>query len=294
MTEAETKTEAWTIKRLLDWTTEFFQKYESESPRLEAEILLAEALECERIQLYTRFNEVPTEPALGNYRAWVKRRAAGEPVAYLVGHREFYSLRFRVDSHVLIPRPETEHAVVETIECAKQFEGPVRICDVGTGSGCIAITLTKHIDGCNVTATDLSPEALKVALENAEIHQVAERIAFCESDLFESVPEGQFEIIVSNPPYIGTDEVDTVAEDVQRFEPESALYAGSDGLEVIRRLVAASPARLVSGGYLIFEASPIIMDRCVEIVNGTVDLDYVKTVKDLAGHARILLAKRNS
>ena len=171
----QTEAEAWTIKRLLEWTAEYFERNDSGSPRLEAEVLLAEALGCERIQLYTRFDEIPAEPGLGNFRAWVKRRAAGEPVAYLVGHKEFYSLKFKVDNNVLIPRPETEHVVVEAIECAKAFSTqPVEIADVGTGSGCIAVAVAKHISNSKVTAIDVSPEALTVARENIENHEVSE------------------------------------------------------------------------------------------------------------------------
>ena len=143
---ASTGSDAWTIKRLLDWTSEYFTKHDSDSPRLEAEILLAEALGCERIELYTRFDEVPDGQPVATFRSWVKRHAEGEPAAYLVGHREFYSLRFQVNEHVLIPRPETEHVVVAAIEAAKKLdEGSPRIVDIGTGSGCIIIALAKHI-----------------------------------------------------------------------------------------------------------------------------------------------------
>ena len=142
---SQTTQDPWTIKRLLDWTVEHFDQANSTSSRLDAEVLLAEALDCPRISLYTRFDEVPDEQPMTKYREWVKRRAAGEPVAYLVGHKEFYSLKFFVDNNVLIPRPETEHVVVAALEAAKTIDAnPLRIIDVGTGSGCVAITLTKH------------------------------------------------------------------------------------------------------------------------------------------------------
>lgn len=287
------QTETWTIKRLLEWTAEYFEKNNSDSPRLEAEVLLSAALGCERIQLYTRFDEVPAEPGLGNFRAWVKRRAVGEPVAYLVGHKEFYSLKIKVDSNVLIPRPESEHVVVEAIECAKLLgKQPLTIADVGTGSGCIAVAVAKHIDGCKVTAIDVSPEALTVARENIEAHELSERIGIVESNLFSDVPETQFDLIVSNPPYIGEDEVDTVDENVCNYEPAIALFSGSDGTDLITRLLAESSERLVDGGYLIFETSPIVMDRCLELLAAQAGLEHHKTVRDLAGHQRVVVAKK--
>ncbi len=291
-TQSEAQTEAWTIKRLLDWTTEYFGRCDSDSPRLEAEVLLAEALGCERIQLYTQFNEVPQEPALGNYRAWVKRRAAGEPVAYLVGHREFYSLKFVVSEHVLIPRPETEHVVVEAIECSKHFQAPIRIADVGTGSGCIAVALAKHLPNSRITAFEISPEALNLALQNAKLHGVSNQIEFCESDLFASFPEGQFEIIASNPPYVGTREVETLDANVRKFEPEIALFSGPKGTELIERLLAESVERLVVGGYLVFETSPIVMESCLALVAHQSRLEHQKTVRDLAGHQRVVVCKK--
>ena len=143
MTEQET----WTIKRLLEWTSEFFRSKDLDSPRLCAEVLLAEALKCQRIELYTRFDQVPEEGLLAVYRDWVKRHAKGEPVAYLVGSKEFYSLKFDVNANVLIPRPETEHLVLAAIEAAKELnKDRINIFDVGTGSGCVAITLAKQIE----------------------------------------------------------------------------------------------------------------------------------------------------
>lgn len=287
------QTETWTIKRLLEWTADYFGRNESDSPRLEAEVLLAEALGCERIQLYTRFDEIPSEPGLGNFRAWVKRRAAGEPVAYLVGHKEFYSLKFKVDNNVLIPRPETEHVVVEAIECAKLLsKRPISIADVGTGSGCIAVAIAKHIQECNVTAIDVSPEALTVARENIEAYQLSERVAIVESNLFLDVPPRQFDLIVSNPPYIGKSEVDTVDESVRNYEPAIALFSGNEGTELITRLLAESTERLVDGGFLIFETSPIVMERCLELLASQSGLEHHKTVRDLAGHQRVVVAKK--
>lgn len=293
MTESTQST--WTIKRLLEWTTEYFQKVEADSPRLEAEVLLAEALDCARIMLYTRFDEVPDEVAVARFRAWVKRRAAGEPVAYLVGHREFYSLKFQVNEDVLIPRPETEHVVIEALEAAKASDAsPIRVIDVGTGSGCIAVALAKHLDDCLIAATDVSGPALEVAHTNAVKHGVDGKIRFFDGDLFEALPPGSkpVHLIVSNPPYIGTEEQGTVDDSVADYEPKLALYSGPKGVDLIQRLVTESVDRLLPGGYLIFEASPINMDQCRQIVDSVSGLELIKVANDLAGLERVLVARR--
>lgn len=288
-----TAEQQWTIKRLLDWTTEFFQKTEGVSPRLEAEMLLAEALECARIDLYTQFDQVPTQERLDRFRAWVKRRSAGEPVAYIVGHKEFYSLRFEVDSNVLIPRPETEHVVVAVLEAAKRIvDRPLRIIDLGTGSGCIAVTLANYLDNCKIAAIDISPEAIAVAKRNAEHHGQLDKIRFFQGNLFDALPvgSGQVHIVASNPPYIGSDESGTVDRQVSQFEPHVALYAGPDGTQIIQQLVDQSPQILLPGGFLIFETSPIIMDRCLDLIEKS-QFQLTEVVKDIAGHRRVVVAQ---
>ena len=255
---SETTHQQWTIKRLLEWTEGYFAKVDAGSPRLEAEILLAEALDCARIELYTRFDDIPAADPISKFRSWVKRRAAGEPVAYIVGYREFYSLRFAVNSSVLIPRPETEHLVVAALEAAKSFnDRPIRVIDVGTGSGCIAIALAKHLDQCKVAAIDISSGALAVAQANVAAHEVSDRVRLLEGDLFDALPNGSgpVHLIVSNPPYIGRQEIDTVDSQVKEYEPEIALFAGEYGIDETARLIAESPERLLEGGYLIFETS---------------------------------------
>ena len=285
--------EPWTIKRLLDWTAEHFEKRDTDNPRLRAEVLLAEALDCPRIELYTQFATVPSGDSLKNFRSWVKRHAAGEPVAYLVGSKEFYSLKFSVDTNVLIPRPETEHVIIEAIEAVKSLGLSVpRIADVGTGSGCIAVTLATQLPASQICAIDLSRAALDVAQRNANDHNVGANIQIIESDLFAEVPDQQFDLVVSNPPYIGTAEQNTVADSVRDFEPHVALFAGQEGMDVIRRLVASSVERLSENGYLIVEISPFILERCQALIRETSGLEWVKLVNDYSGHARVLVARR--
>jgi release factor glutamine methyltransferase len=290
----------WTIKRLLDWTVEHFKNANSPGSRLDAEVLLSEALECPRINLYTRFDEIPAEPSMAKFREWVKRRAAGKPVAYLVGYKEFYSLKFAVSPDVLIPRPETEHVVMAALEAAKTISNrPLRLIDVGTGSGCVAITLAKQlaetakINEVAIAATDISQDALVVASANMETHEVSDRVRFFNGDLLDALPTGSkpVNMIVSNPPYIGRGEINTVDDSVKDHEPHVALFGGQDGTEIIERLVRQSIPMLLPGGFLIFETSPINIDRCVEIVSAHTEFESVTVEKDFSGLKRVVVAK---
>lgn len=290
-----TAPDAWTIGRLLQWTTGYLGDHQSDSPRLDAELLLAQALECQRIELYTAFESVPSEGQRDAFRALVKRRAAGTPVAYLLGHREFYSLDFQVTPDVLIPRPETEFLVIATLDKLRERgdSSPANIVDVGTGSGVVAISLAKHSPETRFTAIDLSPQAIEVAQSNAAAHDVAERISFLEGDLLTGLEESpQFDFVVSNPPYISTSEMKELPREVADFEPHLALEAGPEGTDVIQRLIPQAAARLRPGGYLFIEISPMIDSRVRELLDGEANLEALPTVKDLAGHARIAGARR--
>lgn len=290
------QTEAWTIGRLLQWTTGYLKERGADSPRLDAEVLLAEALGCQRIELYTSFDELPAEPARTAFRELVRRRAEGTPVAYLVGRREFYSLPFRVTPDVLIPRPETEFLVIRLLDLA-QRQSPSgahwSIADVGTGSGIVAICAAKRLEDSRVTALDISPAALQVARTNAADHEVAERIEFIESDLLSAAPaEARFDFIVSNPPYIAEHEMAGLARDVRDFEPRLALVAGPKGTEVIERLIVAAAERLAPGGWLLMEISPQLDAAVRELVAADGRYELAPTAKDLAGLPRIIQARR--
>jgi release factor glutamine methyltransferase len=295
--------EPWTVGRLLQWTADYLKAHDSDSPRLDAEVLLAEALGCQRIELYTSFDTVPGEDQRAAFRESVRRRAEGMPVAYLVGRREFYSLSFRVTPDVLIPRPETELLVVAVLDLAKgqgatnaNPQSPIpnpSVADVGTGSGILAVCLAKHLPRCRVTAVDLSPAALKVARENAQQHGVAERIEFLESDLFAAVPsQRQFDFVVSNPPYVTTAEMDGLARDVRKFEPRMAVEAGPRGTEVIERLIPQAAERLRPGGHLLVEISPTIHDAIRALVAADARFELGPTIKDLARLPRVVQARR--
>jgi release factor glutamine methyltransferase len=292
--------ETWTVLRLLTWTTDFLKSHGSDSPRLDAEVLLAHARGCERIMLYTAFDEVVSDDVRTHFRELVKRRAEGVPVAYLVGKREFYSLFFKVTPDVLIPRPETEFVVVEVLDALKDSRFGVQgsgeeplIADVGTGSGAIAVAIAKHAPQARVIATDISASALEVAKENAAAHRVANRIDFLESDLLAKIPaKPQFAVIASNPPYIGETEIASLSPSVRDHEPRHALIAGPTGTETIERLIPQAAERLLPGGWLILETSPVITARVVELVSANRQFEEATVTKDLAALPRVVKARR--
>ena len=283
----------WTIGRLLSWTTEFLGEKGSESPRLDAEVLLAHACDCQRIELYTRFAEEPSDELRSSFRELVKRRAAGTPVAYLVGHREFFSLSFRVTPDVLIPRPETEQIVVRATDLSKERE--IRhVADVGTGSGILAICCALHIANCQVTATDVSQDALQIAVENAASHEVNERIHFLECDLLTAVPSQQrFDLIVSNPPYISIQEMLELDPEVRDHEPHLALDGGKQGTEIIQRLLPQATERLNPGGWLLIEVSPMNAGSVEDLIRETEHLVLQDTIPDLENRPRVAQAVRD-
>ncbi|MCA9024353.1 MAG: peptide chain release factor N(5)-glutamine methyltransferase [Planctomycetaceae bacterium] len=285
--------DTWTIRRVLEWTTGYLSEHGSESPRLEAEILLAYAKQCPRIQLYTHFDDELSDEVRGRMRALVKRRADLEPVAYLVGHREFFSLDFEVNRDVLIPRPETELLVMEALEALKAAEVSGRVLDIGTGSGCIAIAIAHRAPTAAVTAVDISESALVVARRNAERHNVADRVSFLQGDLFAPLGAGEeFDVIVSNPPYVSTDDQTGLEQDVVRHEPHGALFAGRDGLDVIRRIIDTAPQHLRAGGSLFLEFSPEQADSIVALLHASGQFEGINILRDTSHQQRAVRAKR--
>ncbi len=288
--------EPWTIGRLLKWTTDRFKQSGALNPRLDAEVLLAEARGCQRIELYTAFDESPGEEVLAPFRQLVRRRVAGEPVAYLVGRREFYSLSFEVTPDVLIPRPETELVVVELLDAAKALKvtgRPLRIIDVGTGSGVIAVCAATQIPDCEVVAIDVSAESLAVAQRNVERHGVSDRVSLRQGDLLGGLAaDPPFDIVASNPPYISVPEYHDLAIDVKDYEPELALVGGESGTELIETLIQQAAGVLRTGGSLILEISPMIEQRVRQLVETSGAFEPPRAVADLAGLARVVTARR--
>ncbi len=285
------KQEDWTVGRLLTWTDQFFSQKGARSPRLDAELLLAHALHCSRMEIYTRYHDVPGEEERQRFRELVRKRSDGCPVAYLVGRKEFFSLSLEVNSSVLIPRPATETLVMECLKLARDVTAP-RILDLGTGSGNIAIAVARNTPHAQVTATDISPAALEVARRNAAANNVAERIRFLQGDLFGPIPKGdRFQFIVSNPPYVSDDEWNRLEVNVRDYEPRSALQAGAKGLDIIERLIRDAPPFLEPGGYLMFEIAPGHDEAVRHLLKSVQGFEVGSTFLDGDGLARVAWAR---
>ena len=287
--------DVWTVGRLLTWTTEWLGKQNSESPRLDAEVLLASVRKCPRILLYTAFDEIVDGESRQKFRDLVRRRGQGEPVAYLVGSKEFFSISLDVTSDTLIPRPETEGLIIRALDVWKEvFSGKsgMRVLDVGTGSGAIAIVLASHMKDAVVTATDISSAALTVALSNAKKHSVDEQIQFVQADVLEHQDlTGPWDLILSNPPYILEGEFDTLPDDVRLYEPRIALVGGDTGCEIVKRLVQQSAEKLAPGGRLFIEIGPSTVLAAERIIADTSSIVAEPTVADSAGLPRIVEAR---
>lgn len=282
--------QAWTIRKVLDWTRGHFDKQDIDDPRLTSEILLGHVLSLPRVKLYMDLDRPLSKEELATYRGLIQRRIAGEPTQYLVGSKEFYGRRFSVDARVLIPRSETELLVEAVLHDVKK-DAPSRVLDVCTGSGCIAVTIAAERPQASVWATDLMANALEVAKANAEKHQVDARVTFFQGDLLAPLPPGtQFDVIVSNPPYVKTGDLKTLQREVQR-EPKEALDGGPEGVTLIARVVTDALPRLKPGGLLAMEIGE---DEGAAVKELLVRAGYhdVKIEKDLARHERLALGRR--
>lgn len=248
----EQRKEKWTIGSILQWTGQYFADKGVESPRLDAEVLLSHVLDKDRLYLYVHFDQPLEEDELAAFRAAVLRRAKREPVAYIVGQKEFMGHLFAVEAAVLIPRPDTEILVEAVLERLQRCGGDTRLLDIGTGSGAIIISLLKALPDARGVAIDLSPDALAVARRNAEQLGVSDRLEFRQGDLLEPAGSERFDVIVSNPPYIPNADIEGLEPEVKR-EPLLALAAGADGLDCYRRLLKDGRQHLNDGGYMALE-----------------------------------------
>jgi release factor glutamine methyltransferase len=277
----------WTIEDVLRWATDDFRSRGIESPRLDADLLLAAALGTTRVQLFVDAKRPLSSDELGRFRELVKRRRVREPIAYILGAREFYGRTFRVDRRVLVPRPDTEALVEAALERTRAVSMSMRALDLCTGSGCVAITLARERPTSLVFATDASADALAVARDNA-LRLGANRVAFRLGDLYAAVDPGyRFDLVTSNPPYIATGEIETLQPDVRDFEPRLALEAGSDGLALVRRVVAGAPAQLARNGVLAVEVgagqAPAVAD-----LFAAAGFDAIETRRDYARIERVV------
>jgi release factor glutamine methyltransferase len=274
---------------------------------MNAELLIMFTLDCDRAYLYAHPERELTPDEMRRYDEVLARRATGVPAQYITGHQEFWGLDLIVSPAVLIPRPETEHVVEAALERAKadgrelalslQKGRPslhnLSIVDVGTGSGAIALALAKELPTTQIHATDISPEALEVARANAARHELTSRITFHQTDLLDGFPPDSFDIVVSNPPYVGDSEEDSVQLEVRKFEPRNAVFAGPTGVEVIERLTPQAREALVPGGWLIFEISGTIADRVRSLLSSS-DWNEVAIKNDLQRIARVAIARKTT
>jgi release factor glutamine methyltransferase len=286
-----------TIRLALVGAAERFARAGCESPRLDAEILLAEALRASRAHLLTHDDEVLPPDTWQLFQAWAARREKREPVAYIIGRREFYGLDFAVSPAVLIPRPETEHLVEEALALAGRLSlrmqrsdpgASITIADVGTGSGAIAVSLAAHLPRARICAVDASEDALTVARRNAERHGVEDRLRFVQSDLLENLP-WPADILAANLPYVSDADWDTLAPEIRLYEPALALRAGADGLDAIRRMLDQSPAHLQPGGAVCLEIGEGQAGQVREMSRAAFPGAAIRIVRDYAGLDRIVV-----
>jgi release factor glutamine methyltransferase len=274
------------VMGLLTTAADYFAKKGLSTPRLDAELLLAFTLDMSRVNLYCCFDRPLNKEETDRYRELVRRRVAKEPVAYILGWKEFYGLEFSVTPAVLIPRPDTETIVEAALKWLEKRPDS-RICDIGTGSGAIAVTLANSFPESTVLALDNSEEALKIAWKNIQAHGLDDRITVISGDLLGSLDDA-FDLIVSNPPYVAEADRETLDAGILNYEPGAALFAGADGLDVIRRLVPEAAERLVPGGALMIEVGDGQADSVVNLFETSGVFSSVETKSDLAGVQRVV------
>lgn len=305
--------ETWTIQKLLNWVTGYFTEKEIDSPRLSAEILLSHVLGLKRIELYTQFGKLVDKEQLGQLHALVKRAGQDEPVAYLTGKTEFYSLELNVTPACMIPRPETELLVeraieflrARTAESATKQDGLISggthtgarfVCDLCTGSGCIAVAIATNFPGAHIIAMDICDAALDVAAANVEKHHLKERITLLCGDLFDPlVPQldtSKFDLIVCNPPYVSAPEFEALERNVRDYEPKLALFAGDDGLDIYRRIIEKADLFLKPDAALMLEIGYAQGPAVTDLLEQTGAFAEIRIEKDFHNNDRIVTAAK--
>ncbi len=286
----------WTILRALQWTVGFFSDRGIENSRTDAEILLADTMGCQRIDLYMRYDQPLQADELAGYRGRIQRRVRREPVAYILGTKEFWSLEFKVTPDVLIPRPETEGLVASALQLFPNDE-PLRALELGVGSGIITIALAQERKQWRFWGTDLSDRAIAVARSNASAHQVEDRIQWWVGRWFAGMKgkyETGFDLIVSNPPYIAEKDMSTLAPEVSQYEPRIALLGGPDGLESVSHILHTAPAYMKPGGWLLLEIGYDQGPAVKKLAQNRCAFDQILVEKDLAGLDRIVCLRKSS
>jgi release factor glutamine methyltransferase len=290
----------WTTQQILRVTTEFFRDKRIESPRLCAEVLLSYQLKKSRVELYLEFDQPLSSSEIADYRSLIRRRLKREPLQYITGHQEFWSLDFLVTPAVLIPRAETEVLVEEVIKLKESNLlsncGQPEILDLGTGSGAIAISLAKEIESATIWASDISLEALAVARDNANHHNLDRRIKFCEGDLWQPFSGSSitFDMIVSNPPYVPAEAFKTLPQEVRHYEPRIALDGHENGMHFIERIIEESGVYLKPGGWLLIEMGPDQTERALYLIDSTKSFSYRERLKDYRKKYRLIKAQKRN
>ncbi len=282
----------WTILKLLEWTTSYFKTAGIESPRIDAEVLIAHSLSLQRIDLYTKFDQPLEKQELDNFKPLLKRRKNGEPVAYIIGQREFWSLDFKVCPDVLIPRPDTEILVEQAIKAIdrKTASAPnLRIADIGTGSGAVITSLAKERPDHTCFASDIHLPTLQCARDNMELNNVEP--ALFQADLLSCIRPATLDIIVSNPPYIKTSDMATLQREVS-FEPTRALDGGADGLIFIEKIIQSAATALKPDGTLLMEIGFGQMDDTRTLAEATGCFNTIEFFKDYSGIHRVVVMDR--
>ncbi len=281
------------IKFALQVATAYLKKRDIDSPRLTAELLLSYLLQKDKTYLYINYKKPLSKKTFLKYWDLIKRRAKKEPLAYILGKKEFWSLEFEVNPSVLIPRPETELLVEKGITLLKSVENPI-ILEIGTGSGAIAISLAKELPNAIIYATDISKDAIEVAFRNALRHKVINRIKFIVGNIYDPIKEiPKFHLIITNPPYISEKEYTRLPEEIKNWEPRIALYGGKDGLSVIKKIICKAHKFLHQGGYILMEIAPYQSSNITRLFKETGQYNLVQLLKDYSGLFRIAIACKN-
>ncbi len=286
--------EQWTIKKLLDWMAGHFTDKKIDSPRLTAELLLTNVLNMQRIELYMNFDKEVEKANLEKLRDLVKRCLNHEPVQYLTGRTEFYSISLKVSPACLIPRPETELLVERAIEFLRTRTGPQYVCDLCTGSGCIAVSIAKNYIEAKIVATDICDNALKIAAENIAKYNLTEKIHLLHGDLFKPIIDQldvkEFDLITCNPPYISHPEMEKLEPKVKNHEPQLALNGGPDGLDIYRRIADEVGNHLKKDGLLLLEIGYLQGPAIRQMLEDTKIFSQIRVEKDLSNNDRIVSA----
>ena len=277
------------LKQALQSAIQQLDEAQVGSPRINAETLLMFVLGRDRAYLYAHGERVLSAEEILRYQQLTAERARGVPAQYITGHQEFWGIDLLVSPAVLIPRPETEHVVETVLELSQGRAGNIRIVDVGTGSGCVALALAKELPQAEIHATEISATALEVARANAARHQLAERVHFHQTDLLNDIAGMQFDFVVSNPPYVGESEKDTVEAQVRKFEPQIAVFAGETGMEVFAKLIPQALKVLSPGGWVVMELAFSSYDRVRQLLLNWSDL---RVSNDLQGIPRVVAARK--